>query len=200
MSQPLPNPSTPWRAIFDGTSKDGWEMTGPGEFRLEGGHLVTYGGMGMLWYAREKFGHCQIRVVFQLSGPQDNSGIFIRFPEPPVDPWCAVHRGYEVQIHNPGGDFHRTGCLYSLTKARQTVDAKVGEWNTALITLDGPRTLVEINGVLVTDYTVGDPVPDKTIWYEPERGPRADVGYIGLQNHDDQTRVHFREVSVRPLA
>ena len=35
--------------------------------------------------------------------------------------------------------------------------------------------------------------------YEPERGPRPRSGYIGLQNHDDQQRVHFKEVSVAPL-
>jgi len=155
--------------------------------------------MGLLWYRREKFGDCQVRVVFKLSGPKDNSGIFIRIPEPPPDPWFAVHKGYEIQIFNHGDEYHRTGCLYSLTKARSLVDAQVGEWNTILITLDGRRTLVELNGESVTDYTDGEPVPEKKIWYEPERGRRPESGYIGLQNHDDHTRVHFKEVSVRAL-
>ena len=35
-------------------------------------------------------------------------------------------------------------------------------------------------------------------WYEPQRGPRPDEGYIGLQNHDGRSTVLFREVSVRP--
>ena len=53
---------------------------------------------------------------------------------------------------------------------------------------------------LVTDYTEGDPVPTKKEWYEPDRGPRPERGYIGLQNHGDEAHVHFKEVSVRPLA
>jgi hypothetical protein len=35
------------------------------------------------------------------------------------------------------------------------------------------------------------------MWYEPVRGPRPDVGYIGLQNHDARSVVYFREVSVK---
>lgn len=188
-----------WRPLFDGRSKAGWRMVGPGEFRLQGGELVTRGGMGLLYYEREKFGNCQIRVVFKLTGPRDNSGVFIRIPSPPRDPWYAVNHGYEAQIANGGDAFHSTGVLYSLTRARNVVQARVGEWNTLLITLEGLRTKVEVNGQLVTDFTEGDPVPVKKRWYEPERAPRPEYGYIGLQNHDAQARVRFKEVSVRPL-
>ena len=188
-----------WRPLFDGTSKEGWAMTGPGEFRLENGELGTSGGMGLFWYTREKFGDAQIRVVFTLSSPEDNSGVFIRIPAAPPDPWFAVNRGFEVQIDNSGDDYHRMGCLYSLTKALNVVSAKVGEWNTMVSTLDGTRTIVEVNGVKVTDYVDGEPVPPKVKDYEPNRGPRPDHGYIGLQNHDDHTRTRFKEVSVRPL-
>ena len=68
-----------------------------------------------------------------------------------------------------------------------------------LITLDGPHTVVEVNGQLVTDYKEGEPVPKKKKWHEPERGLRPDAGYLGLQNHGDDARVHFKEVSLRPL-
>lgn len=189
-----------WRVIFDGTSKEGWVMCGPGELKLENGVLVTYGGMGMLWYSKEKFGNCKIRVQFKLTTMEDNSGIFIRIPEPPNDPWDAVHKGYEIQICNHGGDWQRTGCLYSLTKALKNISPALGEWNTFVITLDGPITRVELNGHLITDYKEGDPVPEKTIWHEPDRGPRPNEGYIGLQNHDDKCRVHFREVAIKPLS
>lgn len=40
-------------------------------------------------------------------------------------------------------------------------------------------------GVKVTDYTEGQPVPPKGMWYEPDRGPRTAEGYIGLQNHGE---------------
>lgn len=192
--------STPqWRPLFDGTSTNGWETVGPGEFKFKNGELISQGGMGLLWYTKEKFGDCQIRVVFKPTGEKDNSGVFIRIPNPPKDPWDAVNGGYEVQIANHGDEWHRTGCLYSISKAHNIVDATVGEWNTMLITLDGPKTIVQVNGQVVTAFTEGQPVPEKQIWYEPERGPRPLSGYIGLQNHGAKEIVHFKEVSVRPL-
>ena len=188
-----------WKPIFNGRSIDGWQMAGPGELKLESGELVTYGGMGLLWYSREKFGDCRIRVLFKPTGANDNSGVFIRIPEPPRDAWDGVNRGYEVQIENHGDTWHRTGCLYSISEAKHVVDARVNEWNTMLITLEAKRTRVQVNGVLVTDYSEGDPVPPKKKDYEPDRGTRPNLGYIGLQNHGDDARVHFREVSIAPL-
>src|SRR5207249_8611791 len=82
-----------WRPIFDGHSKAGWEMAGPGELKLESGELVTYGGMGLLWYARETFGNCQIRVVFKLSKPQDNRGGLTGLPHRPPPARLWVHWG-----------------------------------------------------------------------------------------------------------
>ena len=110
-----------------------------------------------------------------------------------------VNRGYEVQIDDRGDDYHNTGALYSLTEVKAR-PAKPGEWNTMEITLDGERTIVTVNGELVTDYKEGDPVPEKKIWYEPDRGPRPVRGYIGLQNHGEEDVVYFKEVSVRALA
>lgn len=188
-----------WKPIFNGRSTEGWQMAGPGEFRLEAGELVTHGGMGLFWYSREKLGDCRIRVMFKPTAPDDNSGVFIRIPEPPRDAWDGVNRGHEVQIENSGDAWHRTGCLYSISEAKRIVHARVNEWNTMLITLEGKRTRVEINGALVTDYSEGDPVPPKLQDYEPERGLRPNSGYIGLQNHGGDAQVHFREVSVAPL-
>jgi hypothetical protein len=67
------------------------------------------------------------------------------------------------------------------------------------ITLDGDRTAVAINGVLVTDYREGQPVPPKQEPWDPDRGRRPDAGYIGLQNHGGQDVVFFREVAIKPL-
>ncbi|MBW6502553.1 MAG: DUF1080 domain-containing protein [Bacteroidales bacterium] len=89
--------------------------------------------------------------------------------------------------------------MYSLTKVMAHPQKAPGEWNTMEITLDGPRTIVYVNGEMVTDFTEGDPVPEKTRDFEPDRGPRPESGYIGLQNHDALSTAWFKEVSVRPL-
>jgi len=67
------------------------------------------------------------------------------------------------------------------------------------ITLDGQKTIVYVNGEKVTDFTEGDPVQPKTRDFEPERGPRSESGYIGLQNHDPLSTVFFKEVAVKKL-
>ena len=56
-----------------------------------------------------------------------------------------------------------------------------------------------LNGVKVSDYTEGDPVPERKFNFEPQRGPRPNDGYIGLQNHSDKDIVFFKEVAVRML-
>jgi hypothetical protein len=114
-----------------------------------------------------------------------------------------VHYGYEVQIDNesPGEDeYHITGTLYSLTKPMARAGKPGPEWNTMEITLDGPRTIVVLNGTKITDYTEGDPVPERKFSFEPQRGPRPNEGYIGLQNHSDKDVVFFKEVAVKMLS
>ena len=73
------------------------------------------------------------------------------------------------------------------------------QWNTMEITLDGPRTIVYVNNVKVTDYTEGQPVPKRKFSFEPQRGPRPLKGYFGLQNHNANDVVYFREVAIKPL-
>jgi hypothetical protein len=67
------------------------------------------------------------------------------------------------------------------------------------ITLDGNRTLFEVNGVLFPDYKEGDKVPEKVHDYEPDRGPRPKDGYVGLQNHGGDDVIYFKEFSYTPL-
>ncbi|HXW57659.1 MAG TPA: DUF1080 domain-containing protein [Candidatus Cybelea sp.] len=198
-TRPARAQSRGWRELWDGKDFAGWEHVGPGRFVIEDGLLKTEGGMGLLWYTREKFGACVIRTVYKTGKKDDNSGVFIRIPEPPSEPWMPVNKGYEVQIDDAEDDYHITGVLYSLTKALAK-PGKTGEWNTMDIRLDGPRTIVVLNGVEVTDFSEGGPVPPKRKGYEPDRGPRPNYGYIGLQNHAGSDTVYFKEVAVRPLS
>jgi len=189
--------SAGWRQLFNGKDLTGWEMAGPGRFVLENGALKTEGGMGLLWYKGEKLGNTTVRVVFKTTTERGNSGVFIRLPEPPPDPWYGVHNGYEVQIEAAGDEWHCTGALYSLSKAEKGFQKPAGEWNTMDIVLKGQMTTVYLNGHKINEFDGAQPVPDRKRWYEPVRGPRPDVGYIGLQNHDAKSVVCFREVSVK---
>jgi Domain of Unknown Function (DUF1080) len=189
--------------LFNGKNLDGWEFLGrePGQqgFAVEDGVMHTSDGKGMLWYTREKIGNATIHVVYKMSSDKGNSGVFIRIPEIPKAESDAINKGIEVQIDNRDNDWHCTGVLYSMTKAMARPYKPAGEWNTMDITLDGLRTIVKVNGVLVTDYDGVSPVPAKEKSYEPDRGPRPESGYIGLQKHDGEAVISFKEISVRPL-
>lgn len=191
-----------WKQLFDGKDLTGWKHVGPGSMTVEDGLIRTHGGMGLLYWTGGKLGDCVVRVVFKMRDHNDNSGVFIRIPIEPREEWMPVHYGYEVQIDNeaPGEDeYHITGMLYSLTKPLARTGKPGPEWNTMQIALDGPRTIVMLNGVKVSDYTEGDPVPERKFSFEPQRGTRPNDGYIGLQNHSDNDVVFFKEVAVKML-
>jgi hypothetical protein len=115
-------------------------------------------------------------------------------------PWYAVHHGYEVQIADGGDAFHRTGSIYSLAPS-SAAPTKGGTWRTLLITLDGERILVDLDGQRVSSLdTASKDLPPRQQWHEPKREPkRPQVGYLGLQTHDPGDTVWFKEVSVRAL-
>lgn len=183
--------------LFNGKDLEGWKMVGPGRFVVEDGLMKTEGGMGLLYFTGHRIGDATVRVVFKTTGERDNSGVVIRMPEPPPDPWYGVHNGYEVQIDAAGDEWHSTGALYSLSKVSARNQKPAGEWNTMEIVLRGQLTTIILNGMKVNEFRGDQAVPPRKMWYEPVRGPRPDEGYIGLQNHDPRSTVYFKEISVR---
>ena len=128
---------------------------------------------------------------------------FLRRKEPREE-WMPVHYGYEVQIDNEPeksneDDRHITGTLYSLSTPLAKTGKPGPEWNTMEITLDGPRTIVVLNGTKVTDFKEGDPVPERKFDFEPHRGPRPLEGWFGLQNHSKDDIVFFKELAITKL-
>ncbi|QOY90511.1 3-keto-disaccharide hydrolase [Paludibaculum fermentans] len=192
-------PAAEFKPLYNGKDLTGWKMTGPGQFVIEDGLMKTEGGMGLLYFTKEKFGNCVVRVVFKTVGDHANSGVIIRLPEAPPDPWYGVHNGYEVQIDAAGDDWHSTGAIYSLSKVTSRQQKPAGEWNTMDIEIKGQVTKISLNGVVVNEFKGDQPVPERKMWYEPVRGPRPDSGYIGVQNHDKSSTVFFKEISVKSL-
>jgi hypothetical protein len=187
------------RQLFNGRDLTDWKMVGPGAFTVEDGMLKSSGGMGLLYYAGGKLGNCVLRAVYRVGRVEDNSGVFVRIADEPPDPWFAVHHGYEVQILATGGEYHKTGCIYSLSRGLADAQLPPGEWNVMDIAMRGQLIAVTLNGTLVTEFDPAGDLPKRQFGYEPERGPRPDEGYIGLQNHDGESVVYFREVSVEAL-
>jgi len=197
--------TTGWDQLFNGKDLTGWNHVGPGSMAVENGLIRGHGGMGLLYWKGKKFSNCTFRVVFKMRDTNDNSGVFIRIPIEPREEWMPVFYGYEVQIDNKPelsneDEYHYTGTLYSISKPLAKTGKPGPEWNTMEITLDGPRTIVVLNGVKVTDYKEGDPAPPRKFDFEPYRGLRPDSGYFGIQNHGENDIVYFKEIAVKLLA
>lgn len=104
----------------------GWKMDGSGGFIELGGNIIeSVGGIGLLWFTGQQFKNFILRVDWRASAPDDNSGIFIRFPDPGNDWTIPVTQGYEIQIDNTGknpdtnpprfGDpLYNMGAIYKL--------------------------------------------------------------------------------------
>jgi hypothetical protein len=193
-----------WQQLFNGKDLSGWKHVGPGKMYVDEGLIKTEGGMGLLYWTGGKVGNCVIRVVYRMRDHNSNSGVFIRIPIEPREEWMPVHYGYEVQIDNEPeksneDDHHVTGTLYSLSTPLAKPGKPGPEWNTMEITLDGSRTMVYLNGMKVTDFKEGDPVPERKFDFEPQRGPRPMEGWFGLQNHSKDDVVFFKEVAIKKL-
>src|SRR4051794_6380279 len=96
-------------ALFDGETSEGgmpegWRMAGPGSFEVVEGALESQGGMGLLWYSARAFADFVLDLDWQVARRDDNSGVFVRFPDVGDDPWVEGERG----LRDPDPR-HRTG-------------------------------------------------------------------------------------------
>jgi hypothetical protein len=182
------NSDTAEIVLFDGSSLDGWSHAGSGHFELRDGVLRTHGGLGLLWYSRQSFGDFELRLDWRTSDRTDNSGVFLRFPDPHGDPGVAIEYGYEVQINDdPSRDPQTTGAIYGFHAPSSSASHAPGEWNSYRIQVTGSEYAVWLNEVLVNRFVSTD-------------SRRSLEGYLGMQNHDADSTVEFRDIRVEPLS
>jgi Domain of Unknown Function (DUF1080) len=182
--------------LFDGKTLDGWKMAGKGNFIIieREKALLTHSGMGLLWYYKKKFKDFILTLEWKVSNRSDNSGVFVRFPNPSTDPNIAIEYGYEIQIDDIGSPdgkpIHRTGAIYnykgpSSTKTKSSSkQLAVGRWNTFEIIVIQQSYSVTLNKEKVVTNFIGN---------------RSLEGFIGLQNHDDRSKVYFRNIIIKEL-
>jgi Domain of Unknown Function (DUF1080) len=178
--------------LFNGCqSIDGWRMAGPGKFVLieYDKSLQSEGGMGLLWYAKKKYKDFILKIDWKVNRRNDNSGVFIRFSNPDNDPWVAVNTGYEIQIDDlampDDNPIHKTGAIYNFAAAPSNPRSKsVGEWNTFEIEATNQKYGVVLNGKKVISEFIGN---------------RLTEGYIGIQNHDADSHVSFKNIMIKEI-
>jgi hypothetical protein len=172
-------------------SKHGWNHYGPGFFTLDKntGILESTGGMGLLWYSVKKYSNFILKLDFKTSNPKANSGIFLRVPSIPVNDDYIYH-SFEIQINDKGKGKHKTAAVYDANAPLKNVSKPSGEWNQYKITFIDDRIIIELNGDIVNDWRA---VPSgKVLDFSNE-------GYIGLQNHDWDTKVSFKNIYIKEI-
>lgn len=215
LKRPKPKPSAGFKLLFDGASTANWKMStiknqpgrdDPGRFHVVDAGLESASGTDLgLFYTKLDFVDYILKLEWLTWQNDDNSGIFLRFPDPTTidynnTAFVAVDYGFEVQIDalgrgsSPPGQtvdakFRTTGAIYNLPN--QTLDESViangpGRWNQYEIRVKGDRFTVLLNGQQKTDFT------NTSL----QRG-RADQAsrFIGLQTHTG--RVLFRNIQIK---
>ncbi len=189
--------------------KHGWNHYGPGYFDIDRatGVLTSHGGMGLFWFSEKMFGDYILELDFLVDKHDTNSGIFFRVPYVPVSNQY-IYDSFEIQIYDavenknpvmhegaapPTGDpmKHATGAIYDAKPPEKLASFGPGKWNHYKITFQGLNVTVELNGETVNQWQLQPSGKVATCW------PK---GYIGLQNHDETSSVHFANIRVKELA
>jgi len=165
--------------------RGGWAQSGPGSFELKEGVATGKGGMGLWWNTNRAYTNFVLRGEWRQAGPQSDSGVFVRFPNPGNDPRVAIAKGHEFEIGEGKATKEGTGSIYPFHGPVTLPLKSVGEWNSYELTCVGKNYALRINGELVNTWT-------------DDQG-RGLSGYIGLQNYPYEDAVQHRNIRIKDL-
>lgn len=193
-NSPMPFNQEPWGTLPFGSDRAPWVTLIDGEKGLENFNrlgdvnwLAQYGAIqGDRMNSGKGAGHLvtknsykDFQIYAEFWADEDaNSGIFIRAQDPKK---IGADNAYEVNIYDkrPGPEYG-TGAIVNFAKVNPMPKA-AGKWNTFLITANGPRLTVVMNGAVTAD------IEDKSF----AQGPFTLQYGSGI--------IKWRKVMVRPL-
>ena len=195
-----------WILLFDGKSLSGWQTSSglSSKVPVENGCINPHGSGGYMMIHEKTWSDYILALDFKIS-KGCNSGVFIRtYPLITVLGKDVGFNGLEVAIDDTkAAGYHDTGAIYDLVKPSKNAMKPQGEWNHMVITCDGPKLSIELNGELVTQMNLDQ-------WTSPNRRPdgsehKFDVaykdhpcfGYIGLQDHGSPC--WYKNIKIKPL-
>lgn len=203
-------------SLFDEKTLDGWTINedNPASFIVEDGMLKTVGGRSHIFYTGKvgnaKFKNFDLRLrVKTMSGA--NSGVYIQTQYQKTG-W--PRSGFECQINSTHKDPKKTGSLYNIinifvpdesetpTRVVQKKNGQVmlytdrspsidNEWFDYQILAENNTITIKVNGVIQTQWTQ----PDS--WSQEFK--RIQAGTIGIQAHDPNSEVHYKDIKIKIL-
>lgn len=199
--------------LFDGESLDGWRVTAenPDSFRVEDGAIIAEGPRAHLFYDGE---HGTDIVDFELSlkvktKPGANSGVYFHTAYQAED-WPKV--GLEAQVNATQYDYRKTGSVYAIADVRVYKEASEvpalgfdsnayvtrtaaphmdDEWFDYVIRVEDGTVTTRVNGALLVQWKQPEDWPDAT--------RRLSSGTFGLQAHDPDSKVYYKDIVVTRL-
>lgn len=116
-----------WRPlplIAEGHLDEAWCHVGWGGFTVDKDSLRAEcdpKGLGLLVYKKERFGNCQLRVVFKSKEAKSNAGVFVRIADGILD-----------QVNQPGAAFDRGAAgkisAPSMKRMMTSAEREEGPW------------------------------------------------------------------------
>jgi len=178
--------------IFNGADLSGWQVMGSESWSAKDG-VIECSGEGGGWLRSEaQYRDFILRLEYKAS-KDANSGIFVRATLE-GDP---AFTGMEIQVLDDYGeppDKHSAGSLYDAVAPAVNASKPAGEWNQVEITLWGDELTVVQNGHKLYSVNLADPALNAPQAEDRKFPNRAQIGYIGLQNHGSQ--VWYRKIRI----
>jgi len=179
--------------LFNGRDLSGWHVMGDQSWSVKDG-VIACSGQGHGWLRSDaQYRDFTLRLEYRVS-KDANSGIFLRATTE-GDP---AFTGMEVQVLDDYGeppDEHSNGSLYDAVAPAVNPSKAAGEWNQVEITLWGDELTVFENGQKLYAVNLSDPALNAAQPPERQFPNRAQVGYIGVQNHG--SAVEYRNIRIR---
>jgi len=175
----------------------GWQQIGGGQgnWQIVDGILSAQGQGGWLSTVRQ-YDDFELSLEFRVAS-EGNSGVFVRSPHR-GDP---AYVGMEIQIIHDRAEQWRdlrsnqyTGSIYGIQAPSERASKRANEWQTMVISCQGPQIKVILNGQKVVDTNT----TYYSYKYETHPGLTRRTGYIGLQDHGGG--VEFRSIRIKQRA
>lgn len=182
-----------FQPLWNGKNLDDFAIDTPGLWRVEAGEIVGVSpGLKYNDFLRTKkhYRNFVLRVKFKMTDPTGKANSGVQFRSKPMPDSHEVI-GYQADM---GQQYW--GCLYDESRRKKVLvqaapeslaGLNKGGWNEYVITADGKRIILELNGRKAVDYTETEPGIE-------------DSGFIALQLHGGPPlEMRFKDLVVREL-
>lgn len=182
-----------FRPLFNGKNLDEWIVDTPGLWRVEGGAIIGKSpGLKYNDFLRTKkhYKNFVLKVTFRMTDETGKANSGVQFRSKPMEGSHEVI-GYQADM---GQQYW--GCLYDESRRKKVLvqaspealsSLRKGEWNEYVITAQGNRIKLELNGVKSVE------------WIENEPGIEQS-GFIALQLHGGPPlQMEFKNLLIKVL-